>query len=94
MGMKPVVYYVSDPVVRVETQDDLWRQLREERSLSVVTYASALPELRRLGKATVTRQVRDLREPNGSVFDRIVFLELTQRKRPERMAAKPVASRY
>jgi 4-amino-4-deoxy-L-arabinose transferase-like glycosyltransferase len=93
MGMKPVVYYVSDPVVRVETEDDLWLQLQEEQSLSVVTYASVLPELRRLGKATVTRQVRDLREPDGSLFEHIVFLELTQRKRPERMAEKPVARR-
>ncbi|MEO1995856.1 MAG: glycosyltransferase family 39 protein [Planctomycetaceae bacterium] len=91
MGMRPIVFYVNDPVVRIESVDDLQSQLRQKQSLSIVAFAAALPELHRMGKTTITQEVRDQREPVESPFGRILFLELAQRDRPQRMAAKPLA---
>ncbi len=56
-GLDPVVYYLGEPVRRVESAEQLQRLVRRRGQVLVVAYETRLDELAELGRTTVVRRM-------------------------------------
>jgi hypothetical protein len=87
MGMNPMVFYLADPVSRLETPESLESHLSRHKKLTVVTYDTAWTEVRGVGEArllTRSRAAANLPAPKDS---QILLLELSARDDSPRIAS-------
>ena len=80
MGMNPMVYYLDEPVQRIETQEALTTHLSRRKRLSVVTYDTGWYELVAAGEARLVYRSfasADMPDPKDG---QLLLVELTVRE--------------
>jgi len=58
LGMREAVFYLGEPVFRVETAERLTRRLEQDGELCIVTYQPLVPDLKRIGRGQVLKTLR------------------------------------
>lgn len=77
VALSSVVYYLDEPVYRVQTADVLRAQLEDRRKLLLVTFERRLPELAKLGTERIIRRLKEEGSPKTDDREPLVFLELS-----------------
>jgi 4-amino-4-deoxy-L-arabinose transferase-like glycosyltransferase len=77
MGMNAVVYYLGDPVYRLESAQAVNEQLTRRQQLLLVTYEPMTDELSQLGRLRIVRQLDTPPSTQPPKHPPLVLVELT-----------------
>lgn len=77
MGMRPVVYYLDEPVYRIESPKAVSKRLARDKRLLLVSYAPVARELEKLGETRILRESGTGSGARKIKHDPLVLVELT-----------------
>lgn len=77
-GLSPLVYYVEEPVYRLESADELQEKVEHDRRVLAIAYEDDLEELNNLATVHVVHQFQDLPGQAPHRTPRIVCVALTR----------------
>jgi hypothetical protein len=89
MGMNSLVYYLQDPVSRIETPESLEAELARRQRMVVVTYDTGWTDLATAGEAREIYRSRVESGLSAPKDGQLVFVELTSREQELSAFSRP-----